>query len=110
MNITTYRGLLYALGAGFAIVFVVIVVPPLIDSRDIIAAFAAGFVNPYSTGYSLDVIFCWLVLAVWVLYEARTTSIRYGWIALVIGIVPGVATGFAVYLLMRLKQAEKASI
>ncbi|MCH8542158.1 MAG: DUF2834 domain-containing protein [Alcanivorax sp.] len=107
MNVTTYRSLLYALGAGFAAVFVIVVVPPLIQSRDIIGAIAAGFVNPYSTGYSLDVIFCWFVLAVWVLYEARTTHIRHGWIALVIGLVPGVATGFAAYLLIRLRQERR---
>ncbi|WP_369010820.1 DUF2834 domain-containing protein [Klebsiella pneumoniae] len=34
-------------------------------------------------------------------------GIRHGWVALLLGVVPGVATGFAVYLLIRLNQ-EKA--
>jgi hypothetical protein len=44
------------------------------------------------------------VLAIWVLYEARMKGIRHGWIALALGVVPGVATGFGVYLLLRLNQ------
>lgn len=96
------------LGAGgFALAFSLVVLPPLLASGDILGAFAAGFVNPYASGYALDAIMCWYVLAAWVLYERTTQGIRYGWIALVLGIVPGVATGFAVYLLMRLKQQSK---
>lgn len=48
-----------------------------------------------------------VMLAVWVMYEAKVKGIRHGWVALLLGVVPGVATGFAVYLLIRLKQ-EKA--
>ena len=96
--------LLVLLGAGFALAFCLIVIPPLLANPDIVGAFAAGFVNPYSSGYSLDVITCWCVLAAWVAYEARNDGIRHGWIALLLGIVPGVATGFAVYLLLRLRQ------
>ncbi|AJD47101.1 hypothetical protein S7S_03395 [Isoalcanivorax pacificus W11-5] len=78
--------------------------PPLLDNPDILGAALAGFVNPYAAGYATDTIMCWCVLAVWVLYEARATGIKYGWIALVLGVVPGVATGFAIYLLIRLNQ------
>ncbi|XDD49642.1 DUF2834 domain-containing protein [Leptospira sp. WS92.C1] len=101
-----FRFLLSAIAATFTLCFIVIVIPPLISDASVINAFLGGFVNPYSTGYALDVICCWFVLAVWILYESKTKGIRHGWIALVSGIVPGVATGFAVYLLLKLKQEK----
>lgn len=104
MSAIAFRVFLLLLAVGFAAAFVVVVVPPLVESRDIVGAFAAGFVNPFSSGYALDVIMCWLVLAVWVIYEAKAYGIKYGWVALLLGIVPGVATGFAIYLLLRMNQ------
>jgi len=104
MNTHIFRLSLIALGAGFTLAFALICIPPFLDNPDIIGAFAAGFVNPYSSGYALDIFFTWGVLAAWVLHEAKTLDIRHGWVALVIGIIPGVAVGFAVYLLIRLKQ------
>lgn len=101
MNDAIYRAALVLLGLGFAVAFAVICVPPLIENPDILGALGQGFVNPYSTGYSLDVLTCWAVLAVFVLWERQTLGIRHGWIALLLGIVPGVATGFAFYLLLR---------
>ncbi len=99
-----YPILFVVLGAGFATLFGVIVVPPLLASGDVIGALAAGFVNPYASGYALDALFCWAVLAVWVVQEARTQGVRHGWLALLLGLAPGVATGFAVYLLIRARQ------
>ena len=101
-----YQALLVLFGGGFALAFCVIVVPPLIESGDIIGAFTAGFVNPYASGYSLDVLICWCVLAVWVVYEARGLGVRHGWIALLVGVVPGVATGFALYLIIRFRALQ----
>lgn len=83
----------------FTIFFCSVVMPPLMEDPDILGAFAAGFVNPFAAGYSADVIACWLVLALWVLFEAKV--IRYGWVCLVLGVVPGVAVGFATYLVLR---------
>jgi hypothetical protein len=108
MPLAVYRLLLIALGGGFAVAFALIVLPPLLREPDVLGAFAAGFVNPYASGYALDAILCWCVLAVWVIHEARTAGVRHGWIALVLGVVPGVATGFAVYLLLRLSQRRNA--
>ncbi len=109
MNLASFKFLLVALGAGFAIAFCVMVVPPLLESDDVIGAAAAGFVNPYASGYALDAIMCWCVLAVWVIYERKTHGLRHGWIALLLGAAPGVATGFAFYLLLRTQQLrEKA--
>ncbi len=104
MSETLFRTLLVLLGLGFTIAFCVIVVPPLIESGDIIGGFAAGFVNPYASGYSTDVLMCWAVLAAWVIYDAGANNIKHGWIALALGVVPGVATGFALYLLLRQRQ------
>ena len=58
----------------------------------------------FSTTLLAVALFTWSVLAIWVLYEARMKGIRHGWIALALGVVPGVATGFGVYLLLRLNQ------
>src|SRR5690606_29233179 len=107
MSSGLFRALLYVLGIGFLLAFAVVVVPQLLQDGDILGAFAAGFVNPYASGYALDAIFCWAVLAVWVLYEARAKGIRHGWVALVLGLAPGVATGLAVYLLLRHQQEQK---
>ena len=100
----TFRISLLILAAAFTVAFVWVCIPPFLENPDIIGAFAGGFVNPYATGYALDVFFSWGVLAVWVVYEAKVKRIRNGWLALVLGVVPGVAVGFAVYLLLRLKQ------
>jgi len=86
----------------FTILFIVIVIPPLVKNPDVIGAFAAGFVNPYSTGYSVDVICCYAILMFWVIFELP--KVKYGWVCLVLGIVPGVAVGFALYLIMRMHQ------
>jgi len=102
MTTRTFRLLLVLWAALFALLFVVIVIPPLIGDPGLLAAITAGFVNPYATGYSLDTIMCWVVLTTWVVYEAKTRPVKYGWIAPLLGLVPGVATGFAVYLLLRL--------
>ena len=103
MNRKFFSALMIVFGGGFALAFAVIVVPPLMASGDIFGAFRAGFVNPYSTGYSLDAIFCALILAAWILYERATTDVRHGWVAIPLCVAPGVATAFAVYLLLRLR-------
>jgi hypothetical protein len=104
MTRTAFEFVVAALGVGFAIAFSAIVVPPLLGSGDVIGAFAAGFVNPYASGYSLDAIACGLILMTWVLYERSTLGIRHGWVALPLAFAPGVATAFGVYLLIRSRQ------
>lgn len=104
MSKSVFEGLVSIIGAAFAIAFAIIVVPPLLESRDVVGAFAAGFVNPFSSGYSIDVILCALILFVWIFYERQTLGIKYGWIAIPLSFLPGVATGFAVYLVLRSRQ------
>lgn len=101
MNEKLFKAGLYVAAIGFSAAFCYLVVPALIVNPDVISAFAAGFVNPFAAGYSTDVIFCWFVLAIWVWYEAAQKSIKHGWICLLVGVVPGVAVGFAGYLLLR---------
>ncbi len=95
------------LGGAFAGAFFVVVVPPLLVSGDIAGAFAAGFVNPFASGYAMDTLICWCILAVWVAYEAKSKGIKHGWVAVLLGVAPGVATGLAFYLLLRLRQNPK---
>lgn len=104
MTKALFQATIIAAAAVFLAIFLFIVTPPVIDSGDIIGAFAAGFVNPYASGYSSDVLACWVILAAWIAYEAKVLGIRYGWICALLGIVPGVAVGFALYLLLRMKQ------
>lgn len=88
----------------FTIIFCAVVIPPLIKNPDVIGAFKAGFVNPYSSGYSADVICCWVILLIWVIYEMP--KVKYGWVCLLLGIVPGVAVGFGLYLVLRMNQLK----
>lgn len=104
MNQKFFEFLVISLGAVFAFAFFVIVMPPLIESGDVVGAFSAGFVNPYSSGYSLDTILCGFILISWVLFERSTLSIKHGWIVIPLSFVPGVATAFAVYLIIRYRQ------
>ena len=89
----------------FTVLFCLLVLPPLIEQPDIIGAFGAGFVNPYASAYSADVLCCFAVLLVWIIYESP--KVKYGWICLFLSLVPGVAVGFAVYLIMRANQLKK---
>lgn len=91
----------------FSVIFCVLVVPPLIENPDIIGALGGGFVNPYASGYAADVFSCWVVLLLWVIFESP--KVKYGWVCLILGFVPGVAVGFAVYLLLRTKQLTVSS-
>jgi hypothetical protein len=103
MSESLYKSLLWLLALGFAAAFAYLCIPPLIENPDIWGALMAGFVNPYAAGYATDAIMCWWVLAVWIVYE-RGQGVRHGWIALILGLAPGVATGFAAYLLIRMNQ------
>ena len=101
MSQRLYLGLAAFLGAAFAVFFLLTCVPAVLETGDVLGAFAAGFVNPFAAGYSTDVLFCWAILARFIVYEARTRGVKHGWVALVLGVVPGVATGFATYLVVR---------
>ena len=101
-----FKGAIVAAAAIFLLVFALVVVPPLVAEPDIAGAFAAGFVNPYASGFSADVLACWVILAAWIAYEARALDIRHGWICALLGIIPGVAVGLALYLLLRMRQLK----
>ena len=109
MSQRLYVGLASLLGGAFAVFFAVTCVPALVETGDVPGAFAAGFVNPFAAGYSTDVLFCWAVLALFVVYERRTRGVKHGWVALVLGVVPGVATGFAAYLVLRERALRPAA-
>lgn len=110
MNEQTFKYLVMGVGLAFAAFFCVTIIPELIAEPAVIAAFAAGFVNPYAAGYSTDVILCWVILTLWVVYERAQFGVRGGWICVLLGIVPGVAVGFALYLVMRLSQLKTVRV
>ncbi|SIN84127.1 Protein of unknown function [Parasphingorhabdus marina DSM 22363] len=107
MSRPLFKATIIAAAAIFLAVFCLVVLPPVLVSGDVAGAFAAGFVNPYASGYSTDVLACWVILAAWIAYEARSLGIRHGWICALLGIIPGVAVGFALYLLLRMRQMNE---
>ncbi len=110
MSHKAFEASMVAVAVLFTGIFAIVVIPALLQDGDVLGAFAAGFVNPYSSGYSSDVILCWLALAIWVAYERVQFAIRYGWICLVLGIVPGVAVGLPLYIVLRARQIRAATI
>lgn len=106
MKKSTYILSLLITALAFTIFFAATIIPELLLTQDIIGAFAAGFVNPFAAGYSTDVIMCWLALAIFVLYEKQAKGINYGWIFLLLGIVPGVVVGLCLYLVSREYQLD----
>lgn len=103
-----YKTSLAVVAIGFTLILAWLVTPPLSENFDIVNAFASGFVNPFSSGYSLDAICCWIVLAIWIVYEYP--KVKYGWICLLLGLIPGVVVGFALYLILRSKQLKPISL
>ncbi len=110
MGKKAFQALNLAIAVGFTAVFAAVVVPALVENPDIIGAFGAGFVNPFASGYASDVFFCWGALAVWVIYEAKTHNIRHGWVCLALGVVPGVAVGLSLYLILRQRQLQEHAL
>ena len=99
-----FKAIIIAAALVFAVLFSLWCIPPLIAHPDLIGAFAAGVVNPYASGYSADTLACWVILSAWIAFEARAKGVRYGWVCALLGVVPGVAVGFAGYLLLRMRQ------
>ncbi|MGB0367771.1 MAG: DUF2834 domain-containing protein [Flavobacteriales bacterium] len=99
-----YYGTLAILGIGFAVFFFATIGPAFLANPNFIGACKAGFVNVYSSGFATDAVMCWFVLAAWIIYDKSKNGIKYGWIALLLGLIPGVATGFAFYLFTRARQ------
>ena len=106
MTERAFKNALLIAATGFTAVFAYLVIPAFINQPDILGPFGAGFVNRFAAGYASDIFFCWGVLAIWVVYEAKTYSVKHGWLCLLLGVVPGVAVGFALYLILRMHQVQ----
>ena len=101
-----YHSIIVVIAGVFTAYFLTVIIPELLVDKDIIGAFLAGFVNPYATGYSLDVFACWLFLLAWVVHERGTLKVQNGWMALILGIVPGVIVGLVAYTIIRRGQVH----
>ena len=109
MSEKIFRSGLVFLIVAFTVFFLTYFLPPIIKNPDIVGVLEAGFVNPHATGYSIDLIACWAVLILFVLYESATKSIMHGWVCIILGLVPGVVVGWAAYLLLRHRQLNADS-
>jgi len=107
MKVSVFKFIMYFIALAFTFVFAIVVMPSLIADPDILGALSAGFVNPYSSGYAADVIFCWITLTIWVFYEYKTFAVQHGWICVILGAFPGVAVGFPLYLVLRHGQIKQ---
>ena len=63
----------------FSYFFITLAIPSLLDNPDIGAAFAAGFVNPFASLYSIDATLCWVILAILIIYDRYNYKVKYGW-------------------------------
>ncbi len=102
-----FKAAIIAAAAIFTALFAYWCIPPQIANPDIIGAFAAGFVNPYASGYAADAIACWVILSAWIVYERRAHNIRHGLWFIALGLIPGVAFSFAGYLLLRARHLAR---
>jgi hypothetical protein len=108
MSESVFRVSIVTVALIFTGLFFVLVIPALIEDPDIVGAFAAGFVNPYSSGYASDAIACWVILAIWIIHETKTVPKKIGALCLAVGVIPGVAVGFGAYLLLRSSWLDEA--
>ena len=109
MHKTIFKVTLITISLIFTIGFIVVIAPLLIKNPDIYLAFASGFVNPFAAGFTTDTILTWWALCIWIVYEAKTLSIKHGWICIILGLVPGVAVGLSLYLVVRMQQINEVT-
>jgi len=107
MNESIFRVLLIVIAIGFSLYALTFFFPPIVDNPDIIGVLKAGFVNPYASAYSIDLIACWVVLIIWIFHERSTSQIKFGWVCIPIGLTLGVVVGLSLYLLMRISYFSK---
>lgn len=110
MNEKAYKQGILIATACFLAVFIFYTMPYAIELADPIAVSLAGFANPISSGWATDVISTWFILAFWIFFEAKQYGVKRGWVCLPLGIFPGVAFGFCLYLLIRHKQIETRAV
>ncbi len=104
-----FKGALCSVAIVFTYYFSVLIVPQLIENPDIQGALSAGFVNPFASAYTIDASLCWVVLAILVLYDAKVLNVKYGWVCLLLGLIPGVAVGLPLYFVLRHKQVHQVA-
>lgn len=75
MSEQIFKTAIIAIAAIIAGVFCRVEMLPLIANPDVVGALAAWFANPYSSGYSADVIACWAIFGAWIFYEAQAHGI-----------------------------------
>jgi hypothetical protein len=102
MPSTRFDWIVIALASAFVVALAILLVPTFVaDNLDLVHAFDQALINPYATGFATDLLFTYLILFAWVVYEANYRDVRHGWVALVLGLLVGVSVGLATYLLIR---------
>lgn len=105
MSEGVFKGLMAIVAVAFSLFFFVTMVPALLSPEwTVLSGILGGFVNPFAAGYSTDVILCWIVLTAWIVYERQHHGVKHGWVCVLLGAMPGVVVGFALYLILRMRQ------
>lgn len=107
MNESTFKALIILIAVGFVVFAAIVFFAPIIENPDIIGVLKSGFVNPYATAYSVDLIACWVVLIIWIIYERNNLQLKNGWVCIPIGLTLGVVVGLVIYLLLRMSHFSK---
>lgn len=104
MNESNFKKGIIIANILFLLVLFFYALPHAVELADPVAISLAGFANPISSAWATDVLATWTILAFWIIYEARHYNVKYGWVCILLGVFPGVAFGFCLYLLLRLRQ------
>ena len=53
---------------------------------------------------------CWFIMSSWIIYERKQYGYKYGYLCIALGMMPGAAVGFALYLYLRMKQQAPQAV
>lgn len=65
-------------------------------------------VNPAAASALMDLTFAYIILAIWIVIEARRLSMRFGWLYIVVAVGVSLAFGLGLFLMMRERRLRSA--
>lgn len=65
-------------------------------------------VNPAAASALMDLTFAYIILAIWMVIEARRVGMRFGWLYIVVAVGISLAFGLGLFLMMRERRLRSA--